>query len=85
MFALPALRELDDAALQHFQETLLNAFVAGVSGYGIVRAGLARDFVKLVQVNDSVLGFLNVLARRVIEIPHGDLDIRADETRLCQA
>ena len=46
-----------------------------VGGNGIVCAGLACDLVELVEVDDAVFGFFDVLTGSVIEIAHGDFDI----------
>ena len=85
MLALSACRELDHAALEHLEQRLLHALMPGVGGDGVVRTGLARDLVELVEVDDAVLRLLHVLVRRIVEIADGDLHICADKARLCEA
>ena len=85
MLALSARSELDVTALEHLEHRLLNALVPGVGGDRVIGAGLARDLIKLVEINDAVLGFLDILAGGVIQVANSDLDIGADEARLRQA
>lgn len=85
MLALAARRELDDVALEHLQQGLLDALVARVGRDGVVGAGLAGDLVELIEVDDAVLGFLDILVGRVVEVADGELDIGADKACLCEA
>ena len=82
MFSLSASSKFNDTAFQHLQKSLLNSFVSRVGGNGIIFAGLARDFVELVQINNSVFRFLNIFSRRVIKISDGNFNVRTDKTRL---
>ena len=85
VLALAARRELDDAALEHLEQRLLHALMAGIRRDRVVRTRLARDLVELVKIDDAVLRLLDIFVRRVVEIAHGDLDIRADEAGLREA
>ena len=85
VLALAARRELDDVALEHLEESLLDALVARVGRDGVVGTGLAGDLVELIEVDDAVLGLLDVLVGRVVEIADGDFDIGADEAGLREA
>ena len=85
MLALAARRELDDVALEHLEESLLDALVARVGRDGVVGTGLAGDLVELIEVDDAVLGLLDVLVGRVVEVADGDFDIGADEAGLREA
>ena len=82
---LAARRELDDGAFEHLEQRLLHALVPGIGGDRVVRARLSRDLVELVEIDDAVLRLLDVLFRRIVEVANGDLDIRADEARFCEA
>ena len=59
--------------------------MSGIGGDGIVCAGLARDLVKLVEINYAVLGFFDVLAGGVIKIANGNFNIRSDKAGFGQA
>lgn len=85
MLALAARRELDDVAFEHLEEGLLDALVAWVGRDGVVGTGLAGDLVELIEVDDAVLGLLDVLVGRVVEVADGDFDIGADEAGLREA
>ena len=85
MFALAVGRELDDVAFEHFEEGLLYAFMTRVGRDGVVGTGLSRNLVELIEVDDAVLGFLDVLVGSVIEVADGDFDIGADEAGFCEA
>ena len=85
VLALAARRELDDVALEHLQQGLLDALVARVGRDGVVGAGLAGDLVELIEVDDAVLGFLDILVGCIVEVADGDLYIGADKARLCEA
>ena len=57
---------IGDAALNDFEEFLLDAFAGHIAGYGTVHALFAGDFVQFVNVDDALLGAGN--------IPFGGLD-----------
>ena len=78
MLPLTARRELDDAALQHFQQCLLHALMPRVRSYRVILARFPRYLVELIKIYDAMLRPLDVPVRSVVKIPHGDLDIRAD-------
>ena len=59
--------------------------MARVGRDGVVGAGLAGNLVELIEVDDAVLGLLNVLVGRVVEVADGDFDIGADEAGLREA
>ena len=85
VLALAARRELDDTALEHLEECLLDALMAGVGGDGIVRTGFARDLIEFVEVDDAVLCLFDIFVRRIVEVADGDLYIRTDKARLGEA
>ena len=78
----PALgRHIALRAFEDLEQRLLDTLARDVAGdRGIV--ALARDLVDLVDVDDAALGFLFVVARRLVELEDDVLDILTDVARL---
>src|SRR5467141_825278 len=78
----PALRRhVGDGALEDLEERLLHALAGHVArDRGVF--GLARDFVDLVDVDDSALRALDVVVRRLEQTQNDVLDVFSDVPRL---
>ena len=83
MLASALRRHVRHGAFQDFQEGLLNAFAGDVAGDGDV-LGLLGDLVDFIDVDDTALGFLDVVVRGLDEAEEDVLDVIADVAGLCK-
>ena len=76
-------RNVGRRALEHLEQRLLNALARDIAGDGRIFA-LARDLVDLIDIDDAVLGQLDVEVRRLDQTEQDVLDILADIAGLGQ-
>ena len=81
MLAAALRRNVRDRALKHLEQRLLNALARNVAGDGGIFA-LAGNLVDLIDIDDAVLGQLDVEIRRLNQTEQDVLDVLADVARL---
>src|SRR5712664_533888 len=70
-------RHVGDGAFQNLEQRLLHAFAGDIAGDGGVLVFLG-DFVDLVDIDDALLGLLNVAIRRLQQLQDNVFDVFAD-------
>lgn len=83
MLASALRRHVRHGAFQDFQEGLLDAFAGDVAGDGDV-LGLLGDLVDFIDVDDTALGFLDVVVRSLDEAEEDIFYIVSDIAGLCE-
>ena len=83
MLASALRRHVRHGAFQDLQKSLLDAFAGDVAGDGDV-LGLLGDLVDFIDVDDTALGFLDVVVRGLDEAEEDVLDVIADVAGLCE-
>lgn len=83
MLASALRRHVRHGAFQDLQKSLLDAFTGDIAGDGDV-LGLLGDLVDFIDVDDTTLGFLDVVVRGLDEAEEDVLDVIANVAGLCQ-
>ena len=83
MLATALRRNIRDSALDDLQQRLLNTLARHIAGDRGVLA-LAGDLVDLVDINNALLGFLDIVVSRLDQLQEDILNILADIPRLGQ-